>query len=149
MTDYRGLTVAKLTQLRRQLQEAGADYQVVKNTLLRRALAARGAPDLGPQLEGPTAVAFAGPDLVAPAKVLAAFAKEHKSPTIKGGLVEGRAVDAAGIKELATMPPREVLLSLLLQCWQSPLSSLVGVTQGVVRDFVMTLQAVADARAQA
>ena len=149
LTDYRGLTVAKLTRLRRQLQEAGADYQVVKNTLFRRALAARGAPDLGMQLEGPTAIAFTGRDLVAPAKVLAAFAKEHKAPAIKGGLVEGRVVDAAGIGELATMPPREVLLSMLLQCLQSPLSGLVGVTQAVVRDFVMTLQAVAEAKAQA
>ena len=149
LTDYRGLTVAKLTQLRRQLQEAGADYQVVKNTLFRRALAARGAPDLGMQLEGPTAIAFTGRDLVTPAKVLAAFAKEHKAPAVKGGLVEGRVVDAAGIGELAIMPPREVLLSMLLQCMQSPLSGLVGITQAVVRNFVMTLQAVAEVKAQA
>jgi large subunit ribosomal protein L10 len=124
VTDYRGLTVAEITELRKNLRAAGIEYRVMKNTLTRRATAQSNTQVLDVYLEGPTAVAFSYDDAVAPAKVLNDFAGTHKALEIKGGLVEGKLVDADGVKELASLPSREGLLSMLLSVLQAPVRNL-------------------------
>ncbi|RAU94541.1 50S ribosomal protein L10 [Paenibacillus sp. YN15] len=132
VADYRGLTVAQVTQLRKNLREAGVEFQVLKNTLVRRATAEANLTELDAVLTGPTAVAF-GKDVVAPAKVLADFAKKNDKLQIKGGVVEGRVVDAAQLKALADLPSREGLLSMLLSVLQAPM-----------RNFALAVKAVAE-----
>jgi large subunit ribosomal protein L10 len=132
VADYRGLTVAQVTQLRRNLREAGVEFQVLKNTVVRRATAQANLSELDAVLTGPTAVAF-GKDVVAPAKVLADFAKKNDKLQIKGGVVEGRVVDAAQLKALADLPSREGLLSMLLSVLQAPM-----------RNFALAVKAVAE-----
>jgi large subunit ribosomal protein L10 len=132
ITDYRGLSVAEVTELRKALREAGVEFRVLKNTLLRRATAEAQLSELDEHLKGPTAVAFSA-DAVAPAKILSEFAKKYEALEIKGGVVEGRVVQLAQIKELADLPSREGLLSMLLSVLQAP-----------VRNFALAVKAVAD-----
>ncbi len=124
VTDYRGLTVAEVTALRKQLREAGIEYRVLKNTLTRLATAKSNTTELDVYLKGPTAIAFGIEDAVAPAKIINDFAVKAKALEIKGGLVEGKLVDADGVKELANLPSREGLLSMLLSVMQAPLRNL-------------------------
>lgn len=138
VTDYRGLSVAEVTELRKQLREAGVEYQVLKNTLVRRATADAGLTDMDQFLNGPTAIAFSREDVVAPAKVLHNFAKEHKNLEIKGAIVEGEVVGPDKVKEIASLPSREGLLSMLL-----------SVLQGPVRNFAYVVKAVAEQKEQA
>ncbi|OYD06549.1 50S ribosomal protein L10 [Paludifilum halophilum] len=133
LTDYRGLNVAEMNELRKQLREAGVEYQVLKNTMTRRATAQTDLTDLDEHLNGPTAIAFSDEDVVAPAKVLHQFSKEHKSLEIKGGVVEGTVVSDEKIKELAELPSQDGLVSMLLSVLQAPL-----------RNFALAVQAVAD-----
>lgn len=121
LTDYRGLTVAEMNELRKQLREAGVEYKVLKNTLTRRATAETGLSELDQHLTGPTAIAFSAEDVVAPAKILYKFSKDHEALEIKGGVVEGRVVGLDEIKELADLPSREGLLSMLLSVLQAPI----------------------------
>ncbi|XID90847.1 50S ribosomal protein L10 [Paenibacillaceae bacterium WGS1546] len=132
VTDYRGLNVAQVTELRKQLREAGVEFQVLKNSLVSRAAASAELSELDTVLTGPTAVAF-GTDAVAPAKILSDFAKKNDALKIKAGVVEGRVVDAAQVKALADLPSREGLLSMLLSVLQAP-----------VRNFALAVKAVAD-----
>lgn len=141
IADYRGLTVAQVTQLRSQLREAGVEYRVLKNTLVRRAAHEVGIEGLDPFLEGPTAVAFSA-DPVAPAKVLADFAKTAKTFAIKGGVVEGKVVDSNGVKALAELPSREVLLAQVVRGMQAPLVGMVNVLQGPIRKMGYALEEV-------
>ncbi len=131
VADYRGLTVAEATELRKNLREAGIDFRVVKNTLTRRATAESNNAALDVYLKGPTAIAFGVTDVVAPAKILNDFAGKHKALEIKGGLVEGRLVDAEGVKSLANLPSREGLLSMLLSVLQAPMRNLAYATKQV------------------
>ncbi|MCY0887442.1 MAG: 50S ribosomal protein L10 [Alicyclobacillaceae bacterium] len=124
VTDYRGLTVAEVTELRKQLRDAGIDFQVLKNTLARRATALTSLSDLDEYLKGPTAIAFSYDDPVRPAKILSDFARRHKALELKGAVVEGRVIDAQGVSELATLPSREGLLSMLLSVLQAPMRNL-------------------------
>lgn len=133
ITDYRGLSVADVTELRKQLREAGIEYQVLKNTLCRRATAEAELTDLDVHLAGPTAIAFSKEDPVTPAKILNDFAKKNEHLKIKGGIVEGKIVDYSQIKALAELPSREGLLSMLLSVLQAP-----------VRNFALAVKAVAD-----
>jgi large subunit ribosomal protein L10 len=133
ITDYRGLTVAETNELRKKLREAGVEYKVLKNTLTRRATAETGLTELDEHLNGPTAIAFSNDDVVAPAKILHNFAKEHKALEIKAGVVEGKVVGIDEIKELADLPSREGLLSMLLSVLQAP-----------VRNFALAVKAVAE-----
>lgn len=149
LTDYRGLTVSEITNLRKNLRGAGAEYKVVKNTLFRLAaekLADSGVYDL---LAGPTAVAFVQNDPIAPAKAIMDFAKEHKELEVKGGYVEGRLLSAEQIQALSKIPSKEVLLAQLLGSMQSPISGLIGTLQGLMSNLVYTLQAVSDQKAAA
>ncbi len=131
IADYRGLTVAEVTELRKNLRESGVEFRVLKNTLTRRATAQSETQALDVYLKGPTAVAFGLGDLVAPAKVLNDFAVKHKALEIKGGLVEGRLIDAEGVKDLASLPSRDGLLSMLLSVLQAPMRNLAYATKQV------------------
>lgn len=144
LTNYRGLTVSQDTKLRRALREAGIEYRVVKNTMTRIAANEIGLQGLDTYLEGPTAIAFSYADPVAPAKIISDFIKENKLQVmeIKAGLVEGKVVDAEGVKALASLPSREVLLAKMLGSMQSPISGLVNVLQGTIRNVVYALDAV-------
>ncbi|GAA0374802.1 MULTISPECIES: 50S ribosomal protein L10 [Paenibacillus] len=133
VADYRGLNVAQVTELRKQLREAGVEFQVLKNTLVRRATAAAELTELDEVLTGPTAIAFSVEDAVAPAKILNDFAKKNDALKVKGGVVEGRVVGADQIKALAELPSREGLLSMLLSVLQAP-----------VRNFALAVKAVAE-----
>ncbi|MFC3750468.1 50S ribosomal protein L10 [Paenibacillus sp. GCM10012306] len=137
VADYRGLNVSQVTELRKQLREAGVDFQVLKNTLLRRATAAAELTELDEVLTGPTAIAFSETDAVAPAKILNEFAKKNDALKLKGGVVEGRVIDADQIKALAELPSREGLLSMLLSVLQAP-----------VRNFALAVKAVAEKEEQ-
>lgn len=130
VADYRGLNVAQVTLLRKQLREAGVEFQVLKNSLVSRAAASIELSDLDAILTGPTAVAF-GTDAVAPAKILNDFAKKNDALKLKGGVVEGRYVDAAQIKALAELPSREGLLSMLLSVLQAPIRNVALAVKAV------------------
>ncbi len=143
--DFRGVNVADITQFRQELRELSAEYQVVKNTLARRALAETTYQPLDQFLSGPTGIVFCPEDVAAPAKIVKKFAEQDAGAlVIKGGIVAGTVFDADGIKKVATLPSRQELLADLVGSLQSPLSGLVGVLQGVISECVYTLQAIAD-----
>jgi len=147
VTDFTGLDVAKMTQLRRRLRQAGTDFVVVKNTLARRALGDAQVPGLEDHLAGPTGLVLAGADPVAAAKVLADFAREFEKPAIKVGLVDGKAVTPAQVKRLASLPPRLELLGQLGGTLQAPMASLAGALNGVLMNMVGALEALRAKRA--
>lgn len=149
VTDYRGLTVAQLTKLRRKLRDAGTEYRVVKNTLARRAAAEVDASVLESLLVGPSGVAFAKQDPVATAKVLNEFARETKIFEIRGGMLQGKLLTAEGVQALADLPPREVLLAQVVGGMQAPISGFVSVLQGTIRKLVYALDAVREKKAAA
>ncbi len=128
--EYRGLSVAEVTELRRSLRSEGVDFKVYKNTMVERACDDCGFEDLKDALSGPNAFAFSE-DATAPARVLAKFAKKHKALVLKKGIVEGKVVDEATIKELSLLPNRDGMLSMLLSCLQSPVSSFARVVKAV------------------
>ncbi len=139
LTDYRGLNVGELGQLRARLREAGAEYRVVKNTLLRRAVAALGIAGLDPYLEGPTAIAVSREDPVAPARALQEFIRQMRKLEVKGALVEGRVMTAEEVRALADLPGKAQLRARLLGALQSPAAGLAGVLRGVQRNLVYAL----------
>lgn len=138
LVDYRGLNVEELTELRKQLREAGVDFKVYKNTMTRRAAEKADLTELNDILTGPTAIAFSDEDVVAPAKVLNNFAKDHEALEIKGGVIEGNIASLEQIKELADLPSYEGLLSMLLSVLQAP-----------VRNFAYAAKAIADQKEEA
>ena len=127
LVDYRGLTVAQDTALRKQLREAGIIYKVCKNTMIKRAFEGTELAALDEYLEGPNAIAISKDDATAPARILAKFAKDAKALELKAGVVEGEAYDQAGLQALAAIPSREELLSKLLGSLQSPITNLARV----------------------
>lgn len=135
VTDFTGLDVGKITELRRRLRAAGARYVVVKNTLARRALAAKSIGALDAHLAGPTGLVLAGGDPLAAAKVLGDFAKEHQKPVVRIGLVDGKPVDSAYVKRLGALPPRADLLA-----------QFAGAMNGILYQMVGALQALHDKR---
>ncbi|MFZ5645251.1 MAG: 50S ribosomal protein L10 [Bacillota bacterium] len=142
MANYRGLNVSAMTKLRRRLREKGCDLKVAKNTLTLKIAREMGIEGLEPYLEGPTVIAFSSEDLVAPAKIFSEFVKETKIFEIKGGVLEGRPIDIKGVRELADLPPREVLLARVLGGMQTPMYGFASVLQGTLRSFVYALEAV-------
>lgn len=131
VVEYRGLSVAEVTELRRNLRKEDVELKVYKNTMVERAVEACGyGEELKATLKGPNAIAFSK-DATAPARVLSKFAKKHKLLVVKNGIVEGKVVDQAVIKELASLPNREGMLSMLLSCLQSPVSSFARVVKAV------------------
>jgi len=144
LTSYSKLNVAQDTKLRRKFREAGIEYRVIKNTLARIAANEAGIEGLVQYLEGTTAMALSTVDPVAPAKVLADFIKENKlqSLEIKAGLVEGKVIDANGVKALASLPSREVLLATLLGTMQAPISGFVRALNGNISKLAYALEAI-------
>ena len=128
--EYRGLSVAEVTELRRNLRAEDVEFKVYKNTMFERACDESGFEDLKDALTGPNAFAFSS-DATAPARVLAKFAKKHNALVLKKGIVEGKVVDENTIKELSSLPNREGMLSMLLSCLQSPVSSFARVVKAV------------------
>ena len=127
LVDYRGLTVAQDTELRKQLREAGVIYKVCKNTMMKRAFEGTEFAGLEEYLEGPSALVVSIDDATAPARIICKFAKTAEALEVKAGVVEGNVYDAAGINELSKVPSREELLSKLLGSLQSPITNLARV----------------------
>ncbi len=127
IVDYRGLTVAQDTELRKQLREAGVIYKVCKNTMMKRAFEGTDFAGLEEYLEGPSAMVVSKDDATAPARIICKFAKTAEALEVKAGVVEGTVYDAAGITELSKIPSREELLSKLLGSLQSPITNLARV----------------------
>jgi large subunit ribosomal protein L10 len=149
VSDYRGLTMAQLTELRAKLRESGASFRVVKNTLGGIAAERAGRVELSPLLSGPTAVTFCGDDLVGAAKALADFAKTHPQLAVRGGLLEMNLIDAESVKALASLPPRDALIAQVVGTMAAPMTGLVTVLQGTVSAFVRALNQVAQQKAAA
>jgi large subunit ribosomal protein L10 len=138
-TDFTGLNVKRMTDLRRRLRKSGVEYVVIKNTLALRAVNESGL--VTERLKGPTGLVLSR-DAVTAAKLLADFAKENDArPSVKGGLLDGRAIDSAQVKQLATMPPREQMLAELGAGLQSPMAAFVGALNGLLYMFAGALEA--------
>jgi large subunit ribosomal protein L10 len=149
LTDYRGLNVKDITELRKKLREAGIEYKVVKNTLATLAARKQELEELESHLEGPTAIAFSFEDPVAPAKILSDFAKDHKQLELKVGVLEGQIIDADEIGNLAKLPSREVLLGMLLGAMQGPIGGFARVLAGPITGFARVLDQIREQKEQA
>ena len=141
LTEYRGLTVAEITELRRSLRDGGARFAVIKNTLMRRALEQTDAAELGSLFDGPSAVAFVQEDPVAAAKSVTAAAKRFPALVLKGGFVEGRLLNADEAKSLADLESREVMLSKLAGLMKGEMSRAAAVFQATQARFLSILEA--------
>lgn len=133
VVDYRGLNVAQVTELRKQLREAGVEFKVYKNTLTRRAAEAAGLEGINDVLVGPNAIAFSNEDVVAPAKIINEFAKKNEALEIKAGIIEGTISSVEDVKALAELPSREGLLSMLLSVLQAPVRNFALATKSCCR----------------
>lgn len=131
LVDYRGLNVAEITALRKELRDNNIEYKVYKNTLTRRAVESAELSELSEQLVGPTAVAFGKDDVVAPARILHNFSKDHEALEIKGGVIEGKVATLDEIKELSTLPDHDGLVSMLLSVLQAPIRNLAYATKAI------------------
>ena len=143
-TDFTGLNVKRMTELRRRLKRAGVDYVVIKNTLALRAVNESGL--VGETLKGPTGLVV-GKDPVAAARILTEFAKEFEDrPSMKGGLLQGKAINNAQVKRMASLPSREQMLADLAAGMQSPMAAFVGALSGVFYMFAGALDALKSQR---
>lgn len=142
VTDYRGLSVEKITQLRNELRGVSSEYRVVKNTLLKRASQGTALEGLHGYLEGPTAILIGLGDPVAPVKVLVRFLKEFEQLSIKAGYLEGKVLSAEDTKELSTLPGRKELLAKLISLCASPPVRLLSVLQAVPQKLIRVLHAI-------
>ena len=133
LTDFRGLSVADMTDLRKHLRQASVGYRVVKNTLAKRAIEGSPMAGLAGYFEGPTGVALSQADPLAPAKAVAAWAKNRPAFTVKAGMVEGVVMSPADLAALAALPGRETLLSRMLSVMQAPMRNLASVLHGQIR----------------
>jgi large subunit ribosomal protein L10 len=143
LADFTGLTVEKASLLRREMRKSGIHVQVIKNTLLRRAMQDNASyKELLPHLHGPTAVLLPTTEEIAPARILEAFIKEHKLPAVKLACIDGKIYGEEEVKQLAKLPPRDVLLGMLLRALQGPLSQFVSVLNAPLRDMANVLDQV-------
>jgi large subunit ribosomal protein L10 len=131
VTDFQGLNVARMTELRRRLRAAGGKYVVVKNSLAQRALAANGLPALPAAFKGQVGLVLAGADPLPSAKVVGEFAKEFQKPSVKAGLLEGKSVEPAYVKRLGEIPSREALLGMFAGALNSILYQVVGALEAL------------------
>jgi len=149
LADYRGLTVEQDTELRRALRKSGVNYHVVKNTLTKIAVDELGLNALDPFLKGPTAMAYSQEDPVTAAKVMNEYAVKYEKLQLKAGVVEGKVIDADGIKSLANLPSREVLIAQVLGGLNAPITGFVNVLSANMRGLVVALNAIAEKKAEA
>jgi large subunit ribosomal protein L10 len=147
ITDYLGLNVAEMTELRKQLREAGVDFKVVKNTLATIAANDVEMNNMTEFFSGPTAIAFGEEDAVSPAKILVEFAKDHEVIEIKAGILNGELISKEKVESLAEIPSREVLLAQAFAGMKAPLTGLVNVLQGNIRGLVQVLGQIRDQKA--
>jgi large subunit ribosomal protein L10 len=150
LTDFTGLSVKKITDLRSRLRKAGVECVVVKNTLAERAMNGLDLPDIAEFFKGPTALVIGRGDAVAAAKVLSDFAREHDNkPTVKAGIVERRAVSAEEVSRLAKLPPREQLLAQLAGALEAPMAQLAFLLQAKLYEMAGLLEALRVSREEA
>ena len=133
LADLSGMTVEKVSLLRKRCREQHVQVRVVKNTLLKRALNSHGISALDDYLVGPTGLVFSPRDEMVPAKILSDFAKQHEKPRIKAAVVDGKLFDAAAIKVLATLPSREVLLAQVLSTFIAPMTQFLAAIDATLR----------------
>ena len=144
LTDFTGLDVKAITELRARLRERGIRYRVVKNTLMRRALEGLELPDISAHLEGPTALVMTDDDPVLPAKVVKEFAKDHDDrPVVKIGIVDRRMVSPDAVNTMADLPPRDQLLGAIAGGLTASVAGVVGVIDALIRDIAYMLKEVA------
>jgi large subunit ribosomal protein L10 len=144
VVDYRGLNVEQLTELRSRYRKAGVEYKVYKNTMMRFAFKDSGLEEFNEFLKGPSAIAFGYDDPVQAAKITSDFAKENDKLEIKAGIVDGKVIDVNGVKDLANLPPREVLIAQVLGGFNAPIQGFANVLQGTIRSFAIVLNAIAE-----
>jgi large subunit ribosomal protein L10 len=144
LADFSGLDVEAVTELRSKMRTAGIEYQVVKNTLALRAARAVGFEALKKLLTGPTAIAFGPSDLSAPAKILVDFAKVRQLPKIKGGIWEGKLLEAKEVAAIAALPGKEILKAQLLSTMLGPMTNLSSLIAAAPRQFLATLAALSE-----
>ena len=147
LVDYRGLDVAQLTELRKKYREAGVDYKVYKNTMMKFAFKDLGYDEFNEFLKGPSAVAFGIEDPVAAAKVTAEFAKKNEKLEIKAGIVDGKIINIEEVKSLAELPSKEVLVAQVLGGLNAPIQGFTNVLQGTIRSLAIVLNAIAEEKA--
>lgn len=147
IADYRGINVDQVTRLRRELVAAGVDYRVVKNSLLRLAAKETSSAVLEKFCAGPTAIAMAGDDVVAPAKILTKFADDVEAFELKAGVLDGKLLDVEAIKALSKLPSREELLAKALSSMNAPVSNFVGTMAAIPRSLVQVLNAIGQSKA--
>jgi large subunit ribosomal protein L10 len=141
LTDFTGLDVERMTELRRRFRAVGVEYLVVKNTLMQRAMAANNTDALDDYLKGPTGMVLAGEHPIEAAKVLMEFRKEHERPEIKIGLLDGQPMTSSEIERLAKLPSREELLAQLAGTMQAPVAGFLGVMNAVLTQFAGAVEA--------
>lgn len=144
VVSYKGINVADDTKLRKQLREAGVEYAVVKNTMLSRAAEKAGLQELDSVLKGTTALAISNTEYAVGAKILADFAEKSKDFELKAGFVDGKVIDAEGVKALAKMPSKEVLVAQVLGGLNTPIVNFAGVLNANLRGLVVALNAIAE-----
>lgn len=142
LTEYQGLTVEQITDLRAKLRSVDCEYKVVKNTLATIALKNMGFEDFSKNFTGPTAIALQNGDVAGSAKVLLDFSKENAKLKLMAGLLDGKVLSSDQVKHMAALPPRDVLVAMLLGTMQAPIRNLAGVMQGTIRQVVTALDAV-------
>jgi len=142
LTDFTGLSVAEITELRSNFRNAGVEFRVVKNSLTRLSAQKAGMDNLIDYLVGPTALALGTDEPIAPARIVKDFAKKLDKPTIKVGVIEGEIVSPEEVESIINIPPREVLLGQVVATFSAPMSSLVSVLTNLLGSLVSTLEAV-------
>jgi large subunit ribosomal protein L10 len=149
LTDYRGLTVAEVTNFRKKLRAADAEYHIVKNTLFKIAIGEEAGNQLDSLLSGPTAIVFSKGDIVPPTKAVLDFLRDLKKPDIKlkGGWIDGKVYNVEQVTAISKLPPKEQIIAQLLGSLNAPASNLVGTLDNIIGEFVRTIQAIADKQA--
>lgn len=142
LTDFRGLTVKELTDLRRQLKAANVDYKIIKNNLVFRAVEENDLKTLSQYLQGPTAIAFGLDDPTVPVKILINFIKEYKKLEIKAGIIQGRVFNAQELTQISKLPSKEILLAQFIGGLQAPIAGLVNTLSGTIRGLLNVLKAI-------
>jgi len=148
VSDYRGISVKQVTELRRKLRPEESEFRIIKNTLLRRAFESAGYEKLSEHLQGPIGLLLGYKDPVGPLKALVDFMEEAEKGEIKAGMVEKTLVDQKGIAELAKLPPKEVLIAKVVGGFQAPIYGLVNCLQGNLRNLVYALNAIREKKGE-